>query len=246
VVEYDGTGYAGFQTQPGRPTIQGELELQLSRLLGHPVTVTAAGRTDAGVHATGQVVNFRTTARIPTARIPVALNRLLPPEIAVREPREVPETFNARRSARSRVYRYTILNEPVRSPLRQRYAAWIPEPLAADLMAQAAEYLVGEHDFGVFQAAGSPSRDTMREIYEVRCRRRGSRIEITLEAGSFLYRMVRLIVAALVAVGTRRLPPEAMREMLATGKRPRIVAPAPPEGLCLVRVRYRPRRITRR
>jgi tRNA pseudouridine38-40 synthase len=238
VVEYDGTGYSGFQRQSSLPTIQGELEASLSTLLDEEILLTAAGRTDAGVHALGQVVNFRTRRAASPERIPAAVNRLLPRQIAVRSAVGVSEEFDARRMAKSRRYQYTILNRAEPSALLGRYAYQVGGELDVAAMRQAAWPLVGERDFAAFQAAGSPTASTVRRLTALRVARLGDMVIVVLEANSFLYQMARIMVAALLAVGRGKLQPAELGRIVEAGDRGCIGPPAPPHGLCLVRVAY--------
>jgi tRNA pseudouridine38-40 synthase len=238
VVEYDGTGYCGWQRQSARPSLQGELEAALGRLLQEDIKVTAAGRTDAGVHALGQVVNFRTARAMPPERIPRAVNRLLPRQIAVKCAQEVGDDFHARRMAISRRYQYTILNRDEPSALLGRFAYQTGGPLDVAAMREAASGLVGEHDFAAFQAAGSPTASTVRRLRALRAARLGDLVIVVLEADSFLYHMARIMVAALLAVGRGELEPQGVGRIREAGDRARIGPAAPPHGLCLVRVTY--------
>jgi len=238
VVEYDGTGYSGFQRQSSLPTIQGELEAALSKLLDEEIKLTAAGRTDAGVHALGQVVNFRTRRPAPPERMPLAVNRLLPRQIVVKSAAQVGEEFDARRMARSRRYQYTILNRDQSSALLGRYAYQVGGELDIAAMRQAAQRLVGEHDFAAFQAAGSPTASTVRRLTALRVARLGDIVIVVMEANSFLYQMARIMVTALLAEGRGELEPAALRGIMESRDRGRVGPPAPPHGLCLVRVAY--------
>lgn len=238
VVEYDGTGYSGFQRQSSRPTIQGELEAALGRLLKESVRLTAAGRTDAGVHALGQVVNFHTASAVPAARIPAAVNRLLPRQIVVKQAALVGEDFSARRMALSRRYQYTVINRDEPSALLGRFAHQMGVPLDVAVMREAARGLVGEHDFAAFQAAGSPTASTVRRLTVLRAVRIGDIVMVVLEANSFLYQMARIVVAALLVVGKGEMRPAEVTRILESRDRGAIGPPAPPHGLCLVRVTY--------
>jgi tRNA pseudouridine38-40 synthase len=235
IIEYDGTDFEGFQVQARKRTVQGELEHALLQITGAKIRVIGAGRTDAGVHATGQGAHFDTTWNHPPGALQRALNAVLPDDIAIRSLVQVADSFSARYSAFSRAYRYTIYNQTVRSPLTARYALVFPEPLEADAMDTAARYLVGKHDFGAF---GTPPRgeNTVREVYRAHATREGTRVVIEIEANAFLYRMVRRIVGTLLLVGRGGLTVEQFREVLAWQRR---AGPSvPPQGLCLIEVKY--------
>ncbi len=238
VVQYDGTDYAGFQVQPDRPTVQGTLEEALGKLLNETVRVAGAGRTDAGVHAEGQVVSFTTDSVIPLERIVPALNALLPPPVVALCAEEAPPGFHPRFGARRKEYRYRILNRELPSPFEGRFAWHIPEPLDVAAMQAAASELVGEHDFAAFCAAGGAARTSVREVLELSVERRGELIEITVLGNGFLYMMVRIIVGTLVEVGRGRMSPARVREILASRDRTRAGPTAPPRGLALIRVEY--------
>ena len=237
-LEYDGTDFHGFQRQPHLRTVQGELEDRFSHLLGESVKLIGAGRTDAGVHALGQVVNFRTTRPVPVDRLADVLNGVLPEDVKVQACEEVDEGFHARRCARSRLYRYTAIERPRPSPVLGRFALVVPDRLDVDEMSAAAAPLRGRHDFRAFQASGSEAKTTERNLLRLFCRRNGRRIEITAEADSFLYKMVRTMVGALLRVGRGELRPEKLADALATGQALPKCPPAPACGLCLVRVSY--------
>jgi len=236
LLEYDGTQFHGFQRQARLRTVQGVLEERFSLLLGEPIRVIGAGRTDAGVHAVGQVVNFHTTRPIRAADLIDILNRRLPDDVKVQSCEEVAESFHARRSARSRVYRYTIIEREVPSPLLGRFALVLPERLKVRRMAEAARGLIGTHDFRAFQAAGSKTKTTQRTLFRLACVRQGDRVAIIAEADSFLYRMVRLIVSSLLQVSRGETTPEELRVAWVAGNRSRL--PAPACGLCLMQVSY--------
>lgn len=239
LVEYDGTDFYGFQRQKGRETIQGCLERAVATLTGERVTVHGAGRTDAGVHAEGQVINFFTTSRIPTERWPYALNSRLPAAIVVKAAEEAPADFHARKSAVAKTYRYTIWNAPFPSAFWRRFAYHVPTPLDVDAMRQAASLLVGRHDFAAFQAAGStPVRSTVRHLQRLDIVQDGPRIDIYGKADGFLYHMMRNIVGTLLLVGDGRRPPAWVGEVLASRRRELAGPTAPAHGLCLIRVEY--------
>ena len=238
VVQYDGAAYAGFQVQPECQTVQSALEQALAKLLGAAVHLRGASRTDAGVHACGQVVTFTTDNVIPLGRIVPALNALLPPDIAVTTAEEVPPEFDPRRHARRKQYLYRILNRDLPSPFIGRYAWHFSRSLDVSAMKQAAAWLVGEHDFAAFCAAGGSARHTVREIFSLDIRRCGEIIEISVAGNAFLYMMVRIIVGTLVEVGMGRLQPEQVKTILEGRDRSLAGATAPPCGLTLVAVEY--------
>ncbi|KPJ62398.1 hypothetical protein AMK68_04945 [candidate division KD3-62 bacterium DG_56] len=238
LLEYDGSDFHGFQKQAKLRTVQGELEAALATVLKHPVKVVGAGRTDAGVHALGQVANFVTDSRMPIERMPVALNSRLPAEIVVHKAAEAAPDFDARRSAHSRQYRYLVLNRPQPSAILARYACHVASPLDLGAMGRAARALVGEHDFASFQGGGSPARSTVRWVYRAQCRRLGPLVTVTLEANAFLYQMVRIAVRALIEVGRGRLPATVTAQWIRSAGTRRRLGPAPPQGLYLTRIRY--------
>jgi tRNA pseudouridine38-40 synthase len=232
-VEYDGTDFAGFQAQPGARTVQGELEAALASLTGGcRVRVDAAGRTDAGVHAAGQVIAFTYRGRLGAAELGRALDALLPRDVAVRDLRRTPLGFHPRYAARYREYRYTVWNGP-RSPLHERFALGVRIPLDTAAMARAASALEGRHDFTAFGAA---SRTTMRTVHRVRVRREGPLVTIDVRGDAFLRRMVRRIAAALLLVGRGEVEVAAVAEALASRMPAFNGAVAPARGLCLRRV----------
>jgi tRNA pseudouridine38-40 synthase len=229
-VEYDGTDFAGFQIQPGARTVQGELEAALTRISGGSrVRVAAAGRTDAGVHATGQVIAFTDPKGRSATELARALDALLPGDVAIREVRRVPAGFNPRYAARYREYRYTVWNGP-RSPLRERFALGVRDPLDTAAMERAGSVLVGRHDFSAF---GVAHRQPVRIVHSIRVRRNGSLVTIDVAADAFLGQMVRRIVAALLEVGHRRTTEEAVTAALASRRPAFNGAVAPAKGLCL-------------
>jgi tRNA pseudouridine38-40 synthase len=237
-LEYDGTNFHGWQRQPGRRTVQGELERALGRLAGAPTRASGAGRTDAGVHATGQVASARLAWRQAPERLAGALNAILPPDLAVAAAEERADGFDARRDARERRYRYRILRRETRSPLRDRFAWRIARSLDAGAMRRAAAAFRGEHDFSGFCTVRSRRAASPRRRVRVRWTERGPFLCLEVAARTFLERMVRLMAGAVVAAGEGRLTPARLRRALARGA-PRPVAPAAPaRGLILVEVRY--------
>jgi tRNA pseudouridine38-40 synthase len=233
-VEYDGTDFAGFQLQPRHRTVQGELEAALARLnQGERVTVDGAGRTDAGVHASGQVIAFTYAGEVAGGRLQRAINALLPADVAIRDLRRAPDGFQPRYAARYREYRYTVWNGP-RSPLRERQALGWRAPLDIAAMAVAGSVFEGRHDFSSF--GGTTDRSPVRTVYMVRVRSEGRLVTIDVRADGFLRGQVRRMVAGLLEVGMNRIDETALREALA-GREPALNgAAAPAKGLCLRRV----------
>jgi tRNA pseudouridine38-40 synthase len=232
-VEYDGTEFSGFQLQPGSRTVQGELEAALRRLSGgERQPVVGAGRTDAGVHATGQVIAFTAPGGLSVEALAEALNGTLPPDVAVRDLRRVPAGFHPRYAARYREYRYSIWNGP-RSPLRERTALWVRQELDIEAMARAATAFEGRRDFS---AVGGSDPQPVRTVHRIRVRRAGSLVTIDVRADAFLRGMVRRIVGVLLAAGKGRLDPAAVPRLLSAGRPALRGAAAPARGLCLRRV----------
>jgi tRNA pseudouridine38-40 synthase len=238
-IEYDGTNYSGWQLQTGQDSIQHQLEAALARLFGSSLRVHGAGRTDAGVHALGQVAAFDAPQPFPPADLPRALNAHLPLDIAVREAAEVSHDFDPRRAARSRLYEYRILNRPLRSALEYRYAWLVREPLDVEAMSRAAAFFLGEQDFAAMRSVGSAEHSTIRRVDRSEWDRAGdARLIYRVEASGFLRHMVRTMVALMVTVGRHRLPPEAVAAILGTRDRALVTGAAPACGLFLRQVRY--------
>lgn len=238
VVEYDGTDYFGFQYQPCVPTIQGDLERVLSEIMKHKVIIYGSGRTDAGVHAAGQVINFRIGEGIPTERICVAMNSLLPKDIAVIRADEVENDFHARYSAVSRLYRYDILSRSVRSALEGRFSWQIDRPLDVNAMRVGADCLVGVHDFSSFWCVKRSEDCPIRDMISVTVNECGEHVIIEMRANAFLRSMVRVIVGTLVDVGLGRLTGSDVCDILEAKDRRVAGKTAPPQGLCLMEVEY--------
>jgi tRNA pseudouridine38-40 synthase len=246
-IEYDGADYHGFQRQPAAhgPTVQGTLEAVIARIAGMPVVVYGAGRTDAGVHASGQVIHFSSASRLTPQVWIRALNALLPATVAVRWVHEVPESFHARYSARSRSYRYTIWNDPAPTALRARYSYFWPRQLDADLMQQACHSLLGRKDFGAFGSSPAEHHpwqpgphSCVRTMLTARCSRQSACIFCDFTADAFLTGQVRRMVGTLLLVGQRRLSLDEFATIVQQAKKTHPGAAAPPQGLCLVGVCY--------
>ena len=240
-IEYDGSRFLGWQTQPGGGTVQDALEGALSSIADAPVGVTCAGRTDRGVHARAQVVHFDTGAERADSAWVRGANAMLPEAIAVLWSQRVSSDFHARYSARSRTYRYVLVNRPVRPALAARYAGWHHAPLEIESMKEAAAQLIGEHDFSAFRAAECQAKSPVRTLHEIAIARDGERIEFRLRANAWLQHMVRNIVGTLVYVGKGRHPPQWAKTLLESRDRARAAPTFGPEGLYLEAVEYEPR-----
>jgi tRNA pseudouridine38-40 synthase len=238
VVEYDGTAYAGFQVQPKMPTVQGELERAIATLTGQTIRISAAGRTDTGVHASGQVVNFLTTARFEIDTYLRALNGLLPEDIAVKEVSFVELSFHSRFRARSRQYRYSIVNRSAKPAVGRQYVYHFRRRLDIEAMQQACDILIGQHDFASFAAADEDTESTVRTIKALRCERCDDTVTVNIEADAFLPRMVRNIVGTLIWVGTYKMDLKRFQEVLEARDRTLAGPTAPARGLCLTKVNY--------
>ncbi len=238
LLEYDGTNYHGWQIQPTGATVQGTLEAVLARILNTPVRVRVAGRTDAGVHALGQVATFQATTPLNLVRFQHSLNSVLPSDIVIRAISKVADTFHPRYDAHSRTYQYRIWNRPSPSAMHVRYSWHIPYPLDQDTMNAAATLLIGHHNFSSFQGADSVERTPWRTVmHSAICRERDFLV-YTVEARSFLRHMVRNIVGTLVDVGRGALSVDEFSTVFAARNRSRAGLNAPPQGLFLVTVRY--------
>jgi len=239
VVEYDGTHYLGWQVQPKGSTIQEVLQEKLFSLTGERVHLMGSGRTDAGVHALGQVAHFKTKSLLDPQTIQRALNGLLPSDIVIQSVVEVDEGFHARRSSKSKVYEYRILNRNLRSAFHKGYAWHIPQKLNLKEMKKATRQLIGEHDFASFQSVGSPQKTTVRKVIRAEWKRdRDGFLRFEIEANGFLKQMVRAIVGTLVEVGKGKIRSKAFRRVLDSKDRSKAGPTAPAHGLFLKEVKY--------
>jgi tRNA pseudouridine38-40 synthase len=237
-IAYDGTRFAGWQTQPEARTVQDAIEPAIGAVADHPVKTVCAGRTDAGVHALQQVVHFDTDAERPLQAWVRGVNARLPDTVAVQWARPVPDTFHARFDARSRTYRYLIRCSRIRHPLWQHRAGWVFRPLSVEPMQRAAGLLVGEHDFTAFRSSQCQAATPVRRLGRLDVATRGGFVEVTLTANAFLHHMVRNVVAALVHVGAGRRSPEWVAALLAGRQRCRGAPTFPAAGLYLAGVEY--------
>ncbi len=239
-IEYDGSAYSGWQLQSHARSVQGELERALTRVADHPVQLTAAGRTDAGVHALMQVAHFDTAAVRPELAWVLGGSAEASTDVSVLWASAVPAEFHARFSALARTYSYRILNRRVRPALERARACWIRRPLDADAMHEAAQCLLGEHDFDSFRAAQCQSSTPVRRVTDIAVRRDGDHVEVVIRANAFLHHMVRNIAGTLIAVGVGDRPVAWVGEVLAGRDRTRAGVTAPPQGLYFAGVDYDP------
>jgi tRNA pseudouridine38-40 synthase len=237
-IEYDGSRFLGWQTQPGGGSVQDALEPALGAIAGGAVTLTCAGRTDRGVHARAQVAHFDTGAQRPLSAWVRGVNALLPDSVAVLWARPVDGEFHARYSAFARGYRYVLLNRAVRPALAARYAGWYHAPLDVEAMREAARLLTGEHDFSAFRSAECQAKSPVRTLFELSIEKNQDRIDFVLRANAFLHHMVRNIVGTLVYVGKGKQPPRWTKEVLESRKRALAAPTFAPQGLYLEAVEY--------
>jgi len=238
ILEYEGTAYHGWQVQPGLLAIQGILQEVLARLAGVSVQVTGAGRTDAGVHALGQVASFAADLRLDALTLRKALNASLPRDIVACEVEEAPAEFDARRSARSKMYRYTLLHREYPSAWLGRHTLYVPSLLDAEAMAEASQVVVGTHDFSAFRAGTCTARTPVRTVLNAAWRREGHLWHFEITGNAFLQHMVRILVGTFLEVGRGKRSPADVAGILASRDRRRAGKTAPPQGLCLVQVHY--------
>ncbi len=237
-VAYDGTNYCGWQVQPNGVTIESELNRHLSELLGEPIRVIGASRTDAGVHALGNVAVFDTQARMPAEKISYAMNTRLPADIRIQDSCEVPADFHPRFCKTRKTYEYRILNRRFPDPTKRLYSLFYHYPLDVEKMREAASYLVGEHDFKSFCTHKEDVENTVRTIYAAEVEKEGDMICIRLCGNGFLYNMVRIIAGTLIRVGSGYYQPSYVEELLARRDRQSAGETAPPQGLTLLKIDY--------
>lgn len=239
-LEYDGTGFSGWQKQTGcgLRTVQGVLENALETLTGERIRIFGAGRTDAGVHALGQVAHFAAVTGIPADRFPAAMNGLLPPDVVIKEGAEVNGSFHARFTACAKQYRYLILNRRYPSAIWRNYCHHVPQRLDRKAIEEAARYFVGRQDFLAFSATGSNAKTSVRNIFACQVSQADDWVMFTVTADGFLYKMMRLMAGTLLEVGLGRFPPGKVREILTSKTRGRGGSALPSRGLYLLRVYY--------
>ena len=238
IIEYDGKGFGGWQKQPNKLNIQGEIEKAISEITGEEIELIASGRTDSGVHSLGQTANFKTNSNIPIEKIPIAINSKIKKSIVIKDAEEVDERFHSRYSVKSKKYRYTINNSKYGSAIFRNVEFHYPYELDVNKMNEAAKYFEGEHDFKAFKASGTSSKSSVRKIFKAEVYRNGDRVFIELTGNGFLYNMVRIIAGTLVDVGLEKIQPEEIPNIILQGKRELAGKTLPPNGLYLLKVEY--------
>jgi len=237
-IEYDGKGFNGWQKQPNKLNIQGEIEEVIERITGEKVELNASGRTDAGVHALRQVANFKTNSNIPIEKIPIAINTYLKKSIVIKNAEEVDERFHSRYNCKQKTYKYVINNNEYPSAIYRNFEYHIPQKLDVDAMKKAIKYFEGEHDFSGFKASGTSSKSSIRTIYKAEIKDENDRICIYLTGNGFLYNMVRIMAGTLVDVGVGKIKPEEILNIIDSKDRQRAGKTLPPQGLYLMKVEY--------
>ena len=238
-IEYDGKEFNGWQKQPNKLNIQGNIEQAIKNVTGEEVDLTASGRTDAGVHAYGQVANFKTNSNIPIEKIPIALNTNLKKSIRIISAEEVDERFHSRLTCKRKTYRYVINNSEFASAIYRNLETHIPQKLNVEKMKEAVKYFEGEHDFKAFKASGTSSKSSVRTIYKAEVYEMpNNRIYIEITGNGFLYNMVRIIAGTLVDVGLGKIEHQEIKEIIDSKDRKRAGKTLPPNGLYLLKVEY--------
>lgn len=238
-LEYDGKEFNGWQKQPNKLNIQGTIEKAIERITGEKIDLMASGRTDRGVHALGQVANFKTNSKLPIEKFPIAINSNMKSSIRIKDAEEVDERFHSRLSCKRKTYRYVINNSKYGSSIYRNLETHIPVKLNIDKMKEAVKYFEGEHDFKAFRASGTSSKSSVRTIYKAEIiERPDERIWIELTGNGFLYNMVRIISGTLVDVGLGKIEPEEIKNIIESKDRQKAGKTLAPQGLFLVNVEY--------
>ncbi len=238
-IEYDGKKFNGWQKQPNKPNIQGEIENAIKEITGEEVDLIASGRTDSGVHALGQIANFKINSNIDIEKVPYALNSKLKKSILIKEAEEVEEKFHSRYNAKQKTYRYIINNSKHGTAIYRDLEYHMPIKLNVEKMKQAVKYFEGEHDFKAFKASGTSSKSSVRTIYKAEVIEEGEKIKIELTGNGFLYNMVRIIAGTLVEVGLEKIKAEDIPNIIESGERSEAGKTLPAYGLYLVEVKYK-------
>ncbi len=238
IIEYDGKGFNGWQKQPDRLNIQGEIEKAIEEITGEKVDLTASGRTDAGVHSLGQTANFKTDSKIPTEKFAKAINSRLKKSIVIKSAEEVDEKFHSRYSVKSKTYRYIINNSENGTAIYRGLEYHVPMKLDYEKMNEAIKYFIGEHDFKAFKASGTSSKSSVRKILDGSVRKEGERVIIEVTGTGFLYNMVRIISGTLLDVGLGKIKPEDIPSIIESKDRTKTGKTLPAHGLYLLQVNY--------
>lgn len=238
IIEYDGKSFNGWQKQPNKLNIQGEIEKAIGEITGEEIDLIASGRTDAGVHSLGQTANFKTNSNIPIEKFPIAINSKLKKSIVIKSAEEVDERFHSRYSVKSKKYRYTINISQYGSAIYRDMEYHFPFNLDVQKMQEGAKYFEGEHDFKAFKASGTSSKSSVRTIFKAEVIKNEDRIYIELTGNGFLYNMVRIISGTLVDVGTGKIQASEIKNIIESKERIRAGKTLPARGLCLVEVNY--------
>ena len=237
-IEYDGKDFNGWQKQPNKLNIQGEIERSIKDITGEDVDLIASGITDAGVHALGQVANFKTDSNIPVEKIPIALNTKLKRSIRILAAEEVDERFHSRYNCKKKTYKYVINNSANGTAIYRNLEYNFSQELNVDKMNEAVKYFIGEHDFKGFKASGTSSKSSVRTIYDAKVYKNGDRVNIELTGNGFLYNMVRIISGTLIDVGIGKILPEEVPDIINSKERTKAGKTLPPNGLYLIKVEY--------
>lgn len=237
-IEYDGKPYNGWQKQPNKPNIQGEIERAIYNITKEEVDLIGSGRTDAGVHALGQVANFKTNSNIPIEKLALAINSQLKNSIIIKKAEEVDERFHSRYNAKHKTYRYIINNSPCGTAIYRNLEYCFPIKLDVSKMQEAAKYFEGEHDFKAFKSSGTSAKNSVRTIYNASVKQEGEKIIIELTGNGFLYNMVRIISGTLLDVGLQKIKPEEIKNIIEEKDRQKAGKTLPAHGLYLVEVKY--------
>lgn len=239
VVQYDGSRYKGFQRlKDNDMTIQGKIETVLCKMTDEPIEIIGSGRTDMGVHAYGQIVNFKTLSKDSTSKIQKYLSEYLPEDIVIKRVEEVEDRFHSRYNAKTKIYLYRIDNNKVCNPFTRKHSIHLEKKLDLELMKEASEYLLGEHDFTSFASSKSKKKSNIRTIDSISIQEKNDLVEVYIEGNGFLYNMARIIVGALIDVGHKKITPEDIKTMLENKNRSLSSDTAPAKGLYLYKVKY--------
>ena len=238
IIEYDGSKFGGWQKQPTKLNIQGEIEQAIKEITGEEIELTASGRTDSGVHSLGQVANFKTSSNIEIEKIPYAINSKLKKSIVIKSAEEVDENFHARYNCKGKKYRYIINNSSQGTAIYRGLECHIPQQLNIEKMQEAIKYFEGEHDFKGFRASGTSSKSSVRTIYKAEVKQDGERIIIELTGNGFMYNMVRIISGTIADVGLGKIKPNEIPEIIESRDRSKAGKTLPAHGLYLVEVYY--------